>query len=134
MFSSFTTFFIRFNCCMVQSYFFRTLLYRLIHKELLSIEMCQRHHGPEGRVLITNVTSGGHIVSSYTKLDRTLCSGSEQKFNFMTKLQLPKLHQTVLNPFLNINISNSNNLNKFELASPKARVTPIKFTKWESVS
>ena len=35
----------------------------------------------------------------------------------------------VVNTFLNINMSNSNNLNKFELPSSHARVTSIKFTK-----
>ena len=43
----------------------------------------------------------------------TLCSKSEQKLNFMTKLHLPNLHQTVVSTFLIINMSNSNNLNKF---------------------
>jgi len=42
----------------------------------------------------------------------TLCSKSEQKFSFMTKRQLPN-QQTVANMILSINISNSNNLNKF---------------------
>ena len=46
-------------------------------------------------------------------LDQTLCSKSEQKFSFMTKPQLPNLQQTVANTILIINISNSNNLNKF---------------------
>ena len=35
------------------------------------------------------------------------------KFSFMTKFLLPNLHTTVVKPFLIINISNSNNLNKF---------------------
>ena len=43
----------------------------------------------------------------------TLCSKSEQKLNFMTKLHLPNLHKTVVNTNLIINLSNSNNLNKF---------------------
>ena len=46
-------------------------------------------------------------------LDQTLWSKSEQKFNFMTKPPLPNLQQAVANTFLIINISNSNNLNKF---------------------
>ena len=33
--------------------------------------------------------------------------------DFMTKLQLPNLHQTIINMFLTINISYSNNPNKF---------------------
>ena len=64
----------------------------------------------------------------------TLCSKSEQKLNFMTKLHLPHLHQTVVNTFLIINMNNRNNLNKFELSSSHARVTSIKFTKQEWVS
>ena len=43
-------------------------------------------------------------------LEQTLCSKSEEKFNFMNKLQPPNLHQTVINTFLRINVSNSNNL------------------------
>ena len=35
----------------------------------------------------------------------------------MTKLQLPNLHETIVTTFLIININNSKNLNKFELAS-----------------
>ena len=152
----------------------------------------QRHNGPEGWVLVTRVTSLGHITSSQTNLykisssysrpssnlkkstkyqhqlnfkiltklsfristknnlhnlnqgsaakywlnfsfkispelqlqnlDQTLCSKSGQKFDFMTKLQLPNLHQTIVNTFLSINISYSNN-----------RVTSIKLTKQEWV-
>ena len=69
-------------------------------------------------------------------LDQTLkpCDQSEQKLNYMTKLHLPNLHQTVVNTILIINMSNSNNLNKFELSSSHARVTSIKFTKQQSVS
>ena len=37
------------------------------------------------------------------------------KFSFMTKLQLPNLHKTGVKTFLIINISNSNNLNKFSI-------------------
>ena len=46
-------------------------------------------------------------------LDQTFCSKSEQKFSFTTKPQLPNLQQTVANTILIINISNSNNINKF---------------------
>ena len=42
---------------------------------------CQRHNGPEGWVLLTKVTSLGHITSSYTNL-KTLCSKSEQKLKW----------------------------------------------------
>ena len=34
------------------------------------------------------------------------------KVDFMTKLYLPSLHQTIVNTFLSINISNFKNLNK----------------------
>ena len=45
-------------------------------------------------------------------LDQPLCSKSEQKISFMPKRQLPN-QQAVANMILSINISNSNNLNKF---------------------
>ena len=48
----------------------------------------------------------------------------------MTEPQFANLQQTVANTILMINISNSNNLNKFELASSHARVTLIKFIKF----
>ena len=40
----------------------------------------------------------------------------ELKFGFMTKPQLPNLQQTFAGTILIINISNSNNLNKFRVA------------------
>ena len=52
----------------------------------------------------------------------------------MTKPQLTNLEQTDANTILISNISNTNNLNKFELASSHARVTSIKFTKQQLVS
>ena len=48
-------------------------------------------------------------------LDQTLCSKSEQQFSYMTIPQLPNLQQTVAHTILIINISNSNNLNKFSV-------------------
>ena len=66
-------------------------------------------------------------------LDQTLCTKSEQKFNFMTKPQLPNLQQTVGNTILIINISKKIQLS-FELASSHARVTSIKSIEQESVS
>ena len=48
-------------------------------------------------------------------LDQPLCSKSEQKISFMPKRQLPN-QQAVANMILSINISNSNNLNKFRVA------------------
>ena len=84
-----------------------------ISTAIYQFKHCQRHNGPEGWVLFIEVTS----------------LGLEQKLNYMTKLHLPNLHQTVVNTILVINMSNSNNLNKFELSSSHARVTSIKFTK-----
>ena len=46
-------------------------------------------------------------------LDQTLCSKSKQNFSFMTKLQFPNLHQTIVNTFLNINISNNSEILKY---------------------
>ena len=66
-------------------------------------------------------------------LDQTLCWKSEQKFSFMTEPQPPNLQQAVANAILSININNSNNLNKFELAPSHARVTSIKPTVSQSV-
>ena len=51
----------------------------------------------------------------------------------MTKVNLPNLHQTVVNIFLITNFNNSNNIS-FELASSHTRVTSIKFTKRYGVS
>ena len=50
-------------------------------------------------------------VLQLQNLEQTLCSESGQQFDFMTKLQLPNLHQTIVNTFLSINVSNSNNFN-----------------------
>ena len=52
---------------------------------------------------------------SWTNLE-TLSSKSEQKLNFMTKVHLPNLHQTVVDTFLIINFNNSNNFNKIWVA------------------
>ena len=49
---------------------------------------CQKHNGPEGWVLITKVTSLGHITSSYTNLDQTFSeSRSSTNFKISTKHQ-----------------------------------------------
>ena len=53
-----------------------------------------------------------HLELQLQNLDQPLCLKSEQKFNFMTKRQLPN-QQIIANMVLSINISNSNNLNKF---------------------
>ena len=125
---------------MVQSYFFRTLLYRLIHKELLSIEICdksemkhcQRHHGPEGWVLLTNVTSGV-LTQNLTGLcaqglNKNLTLW--QNFSFQNCIKLSSTRFWT---------STSATVTSFGLESSHARVTSIKSTKqieWvgESVS
>ena len=53
-----------------------------------------------------------HLELQLQNLDQPLCLKSEQKFNFMTKRQLQN-QQIIANMVLSINISNSNNLNKF---------------------
>ena len=42
---------------------------------------CQRRNGPEGWVLLTEVTSLGHITISYTNLDQILSSESRPSIN-----------------------------------------------------
>ena len=74
-------------------------------------------------------------------LDQPLCSKSEQKISFMPKRQLPN-QQAVANMILSINISNSNNLNKFWVGiftsqghiNQLASFTAIKTTKRYGVS
>ena len=68
----------------------------------------------ESRPRIIFITSTKDQQQILNKLQlQNLASKSGQNFHFMTKLQLPNLHQTIVNTFLSINISNSNNLNKF---------------------
>ena len=59
---------------------------------------CQRHNEPEGWVLLTKVTSLGHIRSLYTKLDKISSSESTLKsqpnISILTKLKLQHLDQT----------------------------------------
>ena len=45
---------------------------------------CQKHNGPEGWVLITKVTSLGHVTSSQTNLDQISSSYSRPSSNFKT--------------------------------------------------
>ena len=66
--------------------------------------------------------------------DQTLCSKSGQKNDFMTKLQLPNLHQTIVNTFLSSTSATVATSTSFELGSSHNRVTSIKFTKQEWVS
>ena len=94
---------------------------------------CQRHNGPEGWVLLIKVTSLGQITSSYKTLDQTYlelhnhmkhqqqnndqtlkpCAQSMNKNLTLWPNHLPNLHQNVVNMFLIVNMSNSNNLNNF---------------------
>ena len=68
----------------------------------------------EYRPRIIFITSTKDQQQILNKLQlQNLASKSGQKFHFMTKLQLPNMHQTINNMFLSINISNSNNLKKF---------------------
>ena len=87
----------------------------------LPIKHCQRHNGPEdseSRSRLNFITTTKHQQQNN---DQTSASKSclninfkiLTKLDFMTKLHLPNLHQTVVNTFLIINMSNSNNLNKF---------------------
>ena len=55
------------------------------------------------------------------------------KLRFITKPQLPNLHQTVANTILITNTSNSNNL-EFGVGIFTRQFTSVKFTKQESVS
>ena len=55
-------------------------LHRFFHKH------CQRHNGPEGWVLLTKVTSLGHITSSNTNLDQT-SSESRPCINFKISIK-----------------------------------------------
>ena len=66
-----------------------------IENYLHFMKHCQRHNGPEGWVLLTKVTSLGHITSSYTNLDQT-SSESRPSISILTKLKLKTLDQTYL--------------------------------------
>ena len=50
-------------------------------RRMYKTKHCQRHNGPEGWVLLTKVTSLGHITSSNTNLDQT-SSESRPCINF----------------------------------------------------
>ena len=52
------------------------------------LKHCQRHNGPKGWVLLTKLTSFGHITSSYTNLDQTSSeSWPSTNFKISTKHQ-----------------------------------------------
>ena len=63
--------------------------------------------------LTTYCQIGLYLLSVHSVPSVMSVLSSEQKFNFLPELQVPNLHQTVVNTFLIINMSNSNNLNKF---------------------
>ena len=73
------------------------LLIRLLSNHLSTLgwyeKHCQRHNGPEGWVLLTKLTSLGHITSSNTNLDQT-SSKSQPNISISTKLKLNNLDQT----------------------------------------
>ena len=48
--------------------------------QIIILQHCQRHNGPEGWVLLTKLTSLGHVTSSNTNLDQT--SESQPCINF----------------------------------------------------
>ena len=54
---------------------------------------------------------------------------TEQYLNFMTKVDLPNLYQTVVGMLLIINFNNSSTSISLKLPSSHTRVTSIKFTK-----
>ena len=75
-----------------------------------------------------------HLELQLQNLDQPLCLKSEQKFNFMTKRQLPN-QQIIANMVLSINISKVTTslailttTTSFELASSHAKVTLVKST------
>ena len=82
----------------------------------LVLKHCQTHNGPEGWVHITNSYTNLDQIpkfkmsTTHQHFDQTLTSKSWPNNYFITS---PSLHTTVVKTFLIINISNSNNLNKF---------------------
>ena len=54
---------------------------------------CQRHNGPKGWVLLTKVTSLGHITISYTNLDQTY-SESQPSTNFKVSTKYQHFDKT----------------------------------------
>ena len=114
-------------------YYFDPLIYTCMHSfkvfnviTFIAFEGTEKHLKISPKLQIQN-------------LDQTLCSKSEQKSNFKTKLQLPNLHKRIVNTFRSINISKTNNLNNLFTASSSccniikqlASFTGIKFTKQE---
>ena len=63
---------------------------------------CAIFHNPDKKDILHSNVLPNLVLKVWTKV-----------FDFMTKLQLPNLHQTAGNTFLSINISNSNSLSKF---------------------
>ena len=106
-------------------YYFDPLIYTCMHSfkvfnviTFIAFEGTEKHLKISPKLQIQN-------------LDQTLCSKSEQKSNFKTKLQLPKLLLTRFSASISSTATNSTS---FELASSHAMVTLIKSTKQELVS
>ena len=97
---------------------FNTILHRGPHKWLQY--SCGSFYIVLGSLLEGNIAEGSthlcdtltalqsHPLKTLPKAQRPLCSKSEQKIGFITKHQLPSMHQTVANTILIIDISNSN--------------------------
>ena len=78
--------FVHFFWASFQFFFFTLLFSTLLKMPNAFIKHCQRHNGPEGWVLLTKVTSLGHITSSYTNLDQTSSeSWPRTNFKILTK-------------------------------------------------
>ena len=90
---------------------------------------CQRHNGPEGWVLLTKVTSLGHITSSYTNLDQT-SSESRPSTNF----KISTKHQHAFTSCRKVTQSFSNPENCYDITRQLASFKAIKFTKRHGVS
>ena len=87
-------------------------------------------------VTVDDVDDGRRFDDSFMQIWE-LKIGYKAKFCFMTKLQHPNLHQTIVNTYLSINNSTSATVTtstSFELATSHARVTSNKTTKEDGVS
>ena len=67
----------------------------------------------ENCILLCHLLPVGQTLAVVTSIFIIVADVEPREFSLMTKLQLPKLHKTVVKTFLIINISNSNKLNKF---------------------
>ena len=87
------------HCCQVGwqlwgiSFFLVSFFLHIFATPILYTKHCQRNNGPEGWVLLTKVTSLGHITSSYTNLDQT-SSESRPSTNFKISTKHQHLNKT----------------------------------------